>query len=36
MLGALKAFAWLVLALMALALLYASYIAIVNWSGIGV
>ncbi len=34
--GALKAFAWLVLALMGVALIYASYIAITNWSGIGV
>lgn len=34
--GALKAFAWLVLGMMALAVLYAAYIAITNWSGIGV
>jgi len=34
--GALKAFSWLVLALMASAFVYASYIAVANWSGIGV
>ena len=34
--GPLKAFAIVVLALMLVALLYATYISIANWGGIGV
>lgn len=34
--GALKIFSYVVLLLMAVAMLYAGYISIDNWSGVGV